>query len=343
MTRAVADRVRRRLGAALAGAALLGYAWQQADAFDGDRQQVVLRAVSIEPQQVSQAEYAANLTAMESLATSCGQRADACDATKAADDFDVVPAEGHRFTVRRNWLRIALNDAKTAKDGDRAELMKKVKERLQADAAELTASPEPTPPVAEARKKANAILARNEFSQVKSQNWLTQRYALLAMAIQTYMNRVFSSLPQAPGLVPLLEWGLLGTVAVGLMVWAWRMTMQQRLTLDAPRAEWQMVWQRESDDWARKAEEQAAAGAWREAVHCVYWAAIVMLEGKRLWRTNRARTPREYLPLLEAGSPRQSALAGLTRIFERIWYGLRAASEEDYERARALLLELKAG
>jgi hypothetical protein len=335
--------MRIRLGAVLAGAALLACAWTHAEAFDGDREQVVLRAVSIEARQVSQAEYAANLAAMQAVASSCAQRADACDATKAADDFEVVPAVGHRFTVRRDWLRIALNDAKTAKDADRAELMKKVDERLQADAAELTSAPEPAPPVAEARKQADAILARNEFRAVQKQNWLTQRYALLAMAIQTYMNRIFSNLPQAPGLVPVLEWGLLGTAAVGLMVWAWRMTMQQRLTLDAPRAERQLVWQRESDDWARKAEEQAAAGAWREAVHCLYWAAIVMLEGKRLWRTNRARTPREYLPLLEAGSPRQRALAGLTRIFERIWYGLRAASEEDYERARALLLELKAG
>jgi hypothetical protein len=76
-------------------------------------------------------------------------------------------------------------------------------------------------------------------------------------------------------------------------------------------------------------------------VHCLYWAAIVMLEGRRLWRANRARTPREYLPLLEAGSVRQRALGGLTRIFERIWYGLRPASRQDFERAQALLEELK--
>ncbi len=61
-----------------------------------------------------------------------------------------------------------------------------------------------------------------------------------------------------------------------------------------------------------------------------------------MWRPNRARTPREYLPLLEAGSPRQLALGGLTRLFERIWYGLRPAARRDFEQAQALLDELKA-
>jgi len=56
----------------------------------------------------------------------------------------------------------------------------------------------------------------------------------------------------------------------------------------------------------------------------------------------RARTPREYLALLEEGSTRQQTLLGLTRIFERIWYGLRPAAKSDYERAKSMLEELRA-
>jgi len=40
--------------------------------------------------------------------------------------------------------------------------------------------------------------------------------------------------------------------------------------------------------------------------------------------------------LLQPGSPQQGALRSLTHLFERVWYGLREASDEDYHRARSL-------
>jgi hypothetical protein len=102
------------------------------------------------------------------------------------------------------------------------------------------------------------------------------------------------------------------------------------------------VWQKESDDWAARAQAEAGRGDWREAVHCLYWSAIVLLEGQRMWRQNRARTPREYVALLEPGSTKQQALGGLTRVFERIWYGLRPAAETDFRQASAMLDQLRA-
>jgi hypothetical protein len=60
-----------------------------------------------------------------------------------------------------------------------------------------------------------------------------------------------------------------------------------------------------------------------------------------LWRQNRARTPREYLLLLEPGSRVQQTLRLLTQIFERTWYGLRPAAERDYTRALVLFEELR--
>ena len=69
----------------------------------------------------------------------------------------------------------------------------------------------------------------------------------------------------------------------------------------------------------------------------------MLLEGQKLWRQNRARTPREYLRLLQAGSDKQRALGGLTGIFERIWYGLRPAAESDYRQASSFLEQLRLG
>jgi hypothetical protein len=96
------------------------------------------------------------------------------------------------------------------------------------------------------------------------------------------------------------------------------------------------VWTREASDWAQRAEGFAKEAAWRDAVHCLYWAAIVLLESRRAWRHNPTRTPREYVQLLKAGSAQQEGLRALTRIFERTWYGLRETDEQEYAEARGL-------
>jgi hypothetical protein len=103
------------------------------------------------------------------------------------------------------------------------------------------------------------------------------------------------------------------------------------------------AWENEAEDWAKGAAEHAEAGEWREAVHCLYWAAIVLLESRRAWRHNPTRTPREYVRLLQPGSAQQMGLRKLTQIFERVWYGLRDAGAGEYAEARALYERLEAG
>lgn len=61
-----------------------------------------------------------------------------------------------------------------------------------------------------------------------------------------------------------------------------------------------------------------------------------------MWSPNRSRTPREYVRLLEAGSARWKLLRQQTQGFERVWYGLRDAARQDYDRALALHEELRA-
>jgi hypothetical protein len=95
--------------------------------------------------------------------------------------------------------------------------------------------------------------------------------------------------------------------------------------------------------WLADARRAAAAGQWREAIHFAYWASISRLESRRLWPADRARTPREYLALVAADDPRKPLLATLTRSFERVWYGGRAAAESDYRKAEALADALISG
>ncbi|HEX4156373.1 MAG TPA: DUF4129 domain-containing protein [Acidobacteriaceae bacterium] len=195
-----------------------------------------------------------------------------------------------------------------------------------------------------ARAAAQAILGQPEFQPVQRTWWDRLKEKLWGWIGTLFMgiDRVTTS---APWLGKLLEWVLFIAASVGLLVWVLRVVQRQRLRLavgpDAARAATE--WARESEDWRRMADEQAERGAWREAIHALYWAAIVLLEQRRAWRHNPARTPREYVRLLRADSTEQRELRGLTRALERTWYGQRAADREEYSEARESFQRLAAG
>jgi len=288
-------------------------------------------------EQVSRQEYLAHVGKLQGLVEMCRNRPESCDAAAVGGD-ESVDQEG--FKVHWYWLREVIAGARDAKESGRENLLQKAATRLAEDAKQGGLA-EGAAMLPEVRKKADLILGRAEFRRVSENSYFEQMMAALSPLIDKLFGRAANLVPHSPWLAPLVEWGLLGLAAVGLLLWAWRSSQQQRLAIRSVDRANEAVWQKESDGWAERAREEAARQQWREAVHCLYWAAIVMLEGRRLWRQNRARTPREYLVLLEAGSPKQTALGGLTRIFERIWYGLRPARKTDYEQAKSLLEELR--
>lgn len=141
-------------------------------------------------------------------------------------------------------------------------------------------------------------------------------------------------------------WGFILGVCIALAYSLLRLERRWRVRLTpdgdavpAPGAASARDWQL----WLADARRAAAEGAWREAIHFLYWAAISRLESRRLWPADRARTPREYLALVAQEDPRKPGLSRLTGTFERFWYGGRAASESDYKDAESLATTLIVG
>jgi hypothetical protein len=143
----------------------------------------------------------------------------------------------------------------------------------------------------------------------------------------------------------LLVWGFILAVCV-VLAWSlmrlerkWRVRLTPDVDAPAPGAASARDWQL----WLEDAQRAASLGLWREAIHFVYWAAISRLESRRLWPADRARTPREYLALVDAEDPRKPGLSQLTNTFERVWYGGRDAGESDYKSAENLATALISG
>jgi Domain of unknown function (DUF4129) len=292
----------------------------------------------------SMQDYRGHLAAVQALVQACGAAGAACDPTKVGDDerVDAPDTSAKVFEVRWLWLREDVKEAKEANAERRGQLMREASARIDGMVRE---SGQPVvAPAAQfgvARKDVDRILAGSEFATVEQQSWLDRQVAKFWL----WWGRFWDGLGNMGGVGPwlghLLEWLFFGGSAVGLALFVRRNLQRQRLAVALNSQAGELAWARESTDWAAQAEASARKGDWRDAVHCLYWATIVMLEGRRAWRHNPARTPREYVRLLKPGSAQQGALRGLTQIFERLWYGLRAASPADYERARSLYESLR--
>ncbi len=320
---------------------------------------------------VTLAEYRQHLEALDGVVTDCAAQlklktpppadADSCDPDRVGPDDRVQGVAGagqQAREVRYDWLRSALRRA--GKKGDDAAsfmfgahkgatnkppnvdaLLDDAHERLRIDIQQVDGPLVENPAYAEQRKSLNAILAQPEYKGAtevtatnRVQEWL-----------ENLLDRIFMGLAsvgaRAPWIGTLLKVLLLGAVLTLLAWLLFRLERNARVRLvpdvetapGAPSArEWQL--------WLKDAQGAAAAGAWREAIHSVYWASISRLESNRLWPADRARTPREYLGLLGGSDPRKTTLTALTRDFERTWYGGREAAAADFNAALHLAAEL---
>lgn len=227
------------------------------------------------------------------------------------------------------------------------------------NAPQQTASTDSTPALtaaqqaefARAESAAQTILAGEEFQRPEPTLW-DRLKAKIVEAIIRIFSGIDRMTTQSPWLGRALEWLFFIAAAVGLLVWLLRTVQRQRLrvALGGEPAK-SAAWARETEDWLRLADQEAAKGSWREAIHALYWAAIVHLEHRRAWRHNPARTPREYVRLLKTGSAEQVELRGLTNELEQSWYGQRetgagnfSAAKESFERlTRASAAQSSAG
>jgi hypothetical protein len=294
-------------------------------------------AVSIQP--VTSAQYKEHLDRLKALVETCEKLPAECDAKKVGDDDRV---EGGAFQTRWSWLRNLVASAHNPAQADREKLLQEAAARLQEDATLAAESnPSVSPSFQRARKQADDVLARPEFQIVQEESYFARAVARFEQWLSEVFGGVSRFGKRSPWLVPLVEWGAMTFAAAGLLTWVFRTMQHQRLAVRIESTASAGIWQKESDNWAELACAEAEKKNWRAAVHCLYWATIVMLEGRKLWRQNRARTPREYLLLLEPGSSVQQGLRRMTQIFERIWYGLRPAAESDYARALELFDQLR--
>ena len=218
----------------------------------------------------------------------------------------------------------------------------KMAEQLADEAASQTSGKSPSrkaQSLTSARQNLDRIVAGREYKTTVVGPSIRDR---ILEKLARWINQAISKVVQAgfksEWVGRVAEIGFVVVLCIALVWFLIRLERQGRLgpalirpgsgTGAASARDWQL--------WLQDARQAAAAGAWRDAIHLLYWASISRLESGGLWPADRARTPREYLALVSRESVHRSDLSTLTRSFERTWYAGRAAAEADFRQAEQI-------
>lgn len=288
---------------------------------------VLSGTASAAPTAIPLSIFRAQVTAAAGTVAACRARAAACDSRSLPTDAEVAgEANTPGFHAGWQWLRDATDQAAKAPAAERSAAMDAAAAHLAELSAQTSTDSTPSAIGSElpaARAAADRVLARAEFRPDAGPTWLDRQIARL----QDALLRLFFGMGRVgarnPWIAPLIEWLCFGLAAAGLLLSLHRSLNRQALRISlvgmAPAA---AASGQSGANWLADADAAEAAGRGREAIHCLYWAAIASLEARQAWRPNPTRTPREYLHLLRPGSAAQHALRDLTRRFERAWYGI---------------------
>lgn len=271
-------------------------------------------------------DYVAELDRLSVLANQARNDPSAADTALSELRGDwTVQTDNREFKVRTEWMAARFEDLKRNPDDAKREELIAALNGLKADAQSYDQPPLDS---AAARASLTRILARSEFHDVHGPTWWDRLKYRILMWLWRVLSRTFGS-SAVPTVGRIFVWTLVG-VAVLALAWFVYRTMKQNSRLESFIPQVGTISAKGWRLWLEEAQAAAARGLWRDAVHLAYWAGISFLEASGMWRPDKARTPREYLKLLPAGSEHRPQLSKLTRNLELTWYGNEPAGPETF-------------
>ena len=260
-----------------------------------------------------------------------------------------IEENGYTGEVDNSSLHKTLEDLKRLSIDEQIKKVEEVKATLQAleqRVAERISGIPTDETKDQAKSRLESILARPEYAtEPRGSN-------ALARAIRDFIRWLLSLLPKPRGVSPgRLDWIIwlaevivIGIAAVLLLYVAWnflrrfvrvrrpgvRKKKEARIVL-GERLEPEAT----SSDLLSQAEALVRHGDVRGAIRKAYIALLVELGDRKVISLAQHKTNRDYLNSVRGVPPLYSTMRGLTDIFERHWYGLEQATQNDWQDFRA--------
>ncbi len=249
-----------------------------------------------------------------------------------------VEVDGRIFQVSTETVRQELGTYR-GKHEDAA--LDRAQRHLELLRDQASASEESPPDISSQHLALNNILSRREFRNVRGQSWVDHLKQRINDFLFKWIGRAISA-SAIPVISDIVVYGLIVIAVLALAYWMYR-SLRESARLETIMPVAVPVSAKKWPIWMAEARAAAARAEWRDAIHLAYWGGISFLEIQGAWSPDVARTPREYLRLLPAASPHQTALRPLTLRLESVWYGMRVADEEGFRQAVAELERLGCG
>jgi len=259
-----------------------------------------------------------------------------------------VEWEAETFEVDNTWLHQQLAQFDLTILARIQERLKALTERL----AELEKKAKPAINKAEAGEKLKSILSRSEYARKPAEaSALARLWIRFLRWLASLMPNFRPADIDSGGAARLTTLAQILVVALALIVLVFVLKSLiprfrgarniKRKKVAEPRIVLGELLQPEASahDLLTEAEGLARQGQIRSAIRKAYIALLVELGDRKLIRLAQHRTNRDYLRALKGRGALHRRMVKLTNSFERHWYGLTSATENDWLEFRAQFRE----
>jgi hypothetical protein len=261
-----------------------------------------------------------------------------------------VEFNGASLQVDNSWLHQELDKYAADNSAARYELLKRITERLKALDDRLAELERPatgsSASKADESRRLEKILKRPEYvRQVQEENALSR---VLKRFIRWVLSWFPKPKPMSPGGVGILsriaQWVVI-LLALGVLAFVLNMFLPRLLRNRRPKKKGKekarivlgetLEPDQTAFDLLAEAEALARRGELRAAIRRAYIALLVELGDRKIISLAQYKTNRDYLRAMREIEPLYRNVKQLTDTFERHWYGLAQANEDDWAAFRA--------
>ena len=265
----------------------------------------------------------------------------------ATEDIARDAASQEIVHVDNSWLHESIKKLATDDEEKRAEQLQEIRERLSALHQSLTAKYSLNTTPTASKEKLQDILNRREYNLDQEKSSSIQAWLKRTMKrIFEWLEKLFSGgkksdVPQGTigGMPDLARIFIVAALAV-FLIWAF-VTLFKRLRQHGGKIKKTArdkveilgeVFEADitGDDLIKDAAEMARRGDYRMAIRRAYLAMLYEMEQRGKLRLHRAKTNNDYLKELRNDKYTYPSVEFMTNRYEKVWYGLSAATMEDY-------------
>jgi hypothetical protein len=309
------------------------------------------------------AEYHSNVrqsvSALDSLAQSDETESPSDYATRSVETIagvrkllppkQAVEWHGTTISVDNSWLHEELDIFNNSINEDRLDVLTKTTERLQGLEQRLTEAEAArgiqVTDKAEASRKLKEILQRPAYgTKPKGQNAISSLVERFLKWFQSLFPKPKSLSPGRAGVLSRVAQVVVVLLAVGVIVFVAMSFLPRLLRRERPKKKARerarvvlgetLAPDQSALDLLSEAEALARRGDLRAAIRKGYIALLVELGERKVLHLAEHKTNRDYLSAVYENRSLYGNVKQLTESFERHWYGLAQASENDWRAFR---------